>query len=191
MRALKRRLTALSDTSAEPAIASRLMDLAWSSQFGEDDYDAAEPGPSGAARAVRPSMRLLAASAGSALAAVGMVAFLLGSAGAPPARKVTPSVDSYLLQHSYDAGQAPASSSSASVPVTGFRNGAQIAGPALGRPEQFGSGPVAVFAGAGAAASPAASPSAAASPAMSPSAAAGPAGTASSSPRPMVSQRSG
>ncbi len=108
MRALKRRLTALSDTSAEPAIASRLMELAWTSQQGEDDYDLTAAGPSGAARSVRPGVRLLAASAGSALAAVGMVAFLLGSTGAAPARKVTPSVDSYLLQHSYDAGQAPA-----------------------------------------------------------------------------------
>ena len=195
MRALKRRLTSLADTSAEPAIAGRLIELAWTGQLGEDDCDLAEPAPSSAGRALRPGMRLLAASAGSALAAVGVMAFLLGSTGSPHAPKVTPSVDSYLLQHSYDAGQAPASSDPASAPASGHRHGAQVAGPALGRPGQFGPGPAAALAGSGAAASPGPSSSAAAIPAGAGRASSRsgtshhPAGR--SSARPMVSQPPG
>ncbi len=184
MRALKRRLTALSDTSAEPAIASRLIELAWTSEPALDDDPFGGAGPS---RAVRPGVRMLAASAGSALAAVGMMAFLLGSTGSPPAPKVTPSVDSYLLQHAYDAGQAPASSTPATAPASGYRHGARVAGAALGRPQQYVSGPVTAFAANGAVTgSPAVSPTA-----VSPSARPGGSGAASSSPAPMVSQRPG
>ncbi len=47
--------------------------------------------------------------------------------------RVTPSVDSYLRQHAYDAGQAPAGS----APVTGPARAGQrtrLAGPVPGRP---------------------------------------------------------
>ena len=128
----------------------------------------AADGPHGQAHAFRPGMRLLAASAGCALAAVGTMAFLLGSTGGSPAPRITPSVDSYLLQHAYDAGQAPASSGPATAPAPGRSNGSnsgRVAGPALGRPEPSGPGPVAAFVASGAttgspSSSPAASPSA-------------------------------
>lgn len=161
MRALKRRLTALGDSVAEPAIASRLMELARASRPAADDLDLAfagsfgSPGPSrpsGPSRQARPAARLLAASAGAALAAVGVMAFLLGSSNGAPAPAVTPSVDSYLLQHAYDAGQAAAGSAPVVAPAGGLRHGARVAGPALGRPEQFGPGPAALFAASGAAA---------------------------------------
>ena len=115
MRALKRRLTALGDTCAESAIASRLIELA----RGEEHAPAGFVGTSASwpladlrpatvrvARQIRPGWKLATGSAGSALIAIAFAAFLLGNGSSgPPAPKVTPSVDSYLLQHSYDVGQ--------------------------------------------------------------------------------------
>lgn len=185
MRALKRRLTALGDTSAEPAIAGRLIELARTSQPAGYDVGLSADGPPDVpspSRAVSPRVRLLAASAGCALAAVGTMAFLLGSTGGQPAPRVTPSVDSYLMQHAYDAGQAPAGSAPpsapASVPKQGTWNGVSLPGSFGQHEQQFGLGPAAI--------SPSGSASghAAASPAASPAA-------ASSSPSPMVSQRPG
>lgn len=183
MRALKRRLTALGETSAEPAIARRLIELAMMSQPGPEDFDFdldfAANGPAGHARSGRPGIRLLAASAGCALAAVGTMAFLLGSTPGSPAPRVTPSVDSYLLQHAYDAGQAPAGSGPATTPAPAYAHSRSITGPALGRPEQSGPGPVAAFAASGAA-----SVSPSVSPAASP-------GAARTSPSPVASHRPG
>jgi anti-sigma factor RsiW len=158
MRALKRRLTALGDTVAEPAIASRLMELARISRPAADDLDftfarsfgsSASSAQSDSSHPARLGARLLAATASAALAAVGLVAFLLGSANGAAEPKVTPSVDTYLLQHAYDAGQAAAGSTSVTAPASGLRHGARVAGPALGRPEQFGPGPAAPFAPSG------------------------------------------
>jgi len=149
MRALKRRLTALGETSAEPAITGRLIELA-----GRDHgATAAAPMPSPARmpqlgwaaewgpRLIAQSWRTAAASAGGALLAIGAVAFLLGNAAEPPAPKVTPSVDSYLLEHAYDAGQARAGS----PPVTGYAparqgQGTGQSGPGLVGPGQPASG---------------------------------------------------
>ena len=116
MRALKRRLTALGETSTDDAIAGRLIDLAQSDQAR---LPGAVLGPVRPGRARRreagQAWRVTASSAGSVIAVIGIAAFLLGnSAAAPPAPKVTPSVDSYLLQHAYDAGQEPAVSGSGS-----------------------------------------------------------------------------
>jgi hypothetical protein len=118
MRALKRRLIALGETSAEPAIASRLIELA-----SADRSAAAVPLPAATGlahlglagdlghRLLTRSWRLAAASACGSLIAIGVVAFLLGNGGtATPVPEVTPSVDSYLIQHAYDAGQARAGS---------------------------------------------------------------------------------
>ena len=180
MRALKRRLTALGDTSDDSAIAGRLIEL------GRGDQPA-EAGPMHGALSTRPSqlglaergprqimqgLRMAAGSAGGALLAIGLFAFLLGNTDSqPPAPKVTPSVDSYLLQHTRDAGEAPAGS----VPVTraaqapAASRGYAAAAPGLPSPEQF-SRRLAVLAGVaspGPVASAAARPvaSAAASPA--------------------------
>jgi hypothetical protein len=126
MRALKRRLTALNDSSDNAAIAGRLIELVRSEQgsFGRSG-PARWPGERGKVRV--PGRRLImpgwmrqtqitrgwpmaAGSAVTALAAVGCTAFVLGSTAAiPPVPRVTPSVDSYVLQHAYDAGQQPAS----------------------------------------------------------------------------------
>ncbi len=119
MRALKRRLTALGDTCAESPIAGRLIELARDQAgpaggaFSLAPWPAAafDPQPGGALRPARLGWKIATGSATGALLAVGVIAFLLGNASVtPPVPKVTPSVDSYLVQHGYDAGQAPAGS---------------------------------------------------------------------------------
>jgi putative zinc finger protein len=149
MRALKRRLTALGETSADSAIAGRLIELGRSDQSApvgavhsslskqRSQLDLAAPrGP----RQIVQGLRMAAGSAGSALLAIGIIAFLLGNTDSdPPAPKVTPSVDSYLLQHTRDAGEAPAGSG----PVTGAtqppagQQSAAVTEPGLPNPEQF------------------------------------------------------
>jgi hypothetical protein len=119
MRALKRRLTALGETCAEAPIASRLIELARSNAGSAGPVrDSASWPPAEmrsmtlrTARQTRTGWKVATGSAGSALIAIAFAAFLLGNvSSAPPAPKVTPSVDSYLLQHSYDAGQEPGGS---------------------------------------------------------------------------------
>jgi Putative zinc-finger len=131
MRALKRRLTALGDTCAESSIAGRLIEFARGDQaiqasgiFRAASLPAEASGPQpGRGGRQGPGWKIATGSATSALLAIGAIAFLLGNAGGqPPAPKVVPSVDSYLLQHSYDAGQAPAS---ATTPVGGTSAGGQ------------------------------------------------------------------
>jgi hypothetical protein len=197
MRALKRRLTALGETSADSAIAGRLIEL------GRDD----EGGPASAVRGslrarsaqpgladrgprqIRQGLRMAAGSAGGALLAIGLFAFLLGSTDSqPPAPKVTPSVDSYLLQHAYDAGEAPAWSG----PVTGSAQaspgpqGSAAAVPGLPSREQF-SRRLAVMVGW---ASPSPVTSATASPVASAAASPVPASPGARSPAPHVASHS-
>jgi anti-sigma factor RsiW len=124
MRALKRRLTALGDASTEPAIASKLIELA---RCDEAVSAGALPwvAPTGIAHARRTgdwgsgvlprTWRLAAASAGASLITIGVLTFMLGNGEThPPAPKITPSFDSYLMQHAFDAGQAPGSTPAAS-----------------------------------------------------------------------------
>jgi hypothetical protein len=140
MRAIKRRLTALGETSAEPAIAGRLIELAQDNQDGVPPGDVLAPSQRLTAQAgraadwgsrlVAQSWRIAAGSAGGALLSIGVVAFLLGNgASQPPVPQVTPSVDSYLIEHAYDVGQAPAGA----PPGAGSQR-AGPAGPALARP---------------------------------------------------------
>lgn len=146
MRALKRRLTALGDASAEPGIASKLIELA---RCDEAISARALPwaAPTGIAQARRNAdwgsgvlpraWRLAAASAGASLITIGVLAFMLGNGDThPPVPKITPSVDSYLMQHAFDAGQAPGSTPVASdSPATpGSSLGVDAGHAGLGRP---------------------------------------------------------
>ena len=118
MRALKRRLTALGDGSAEPAIASRLIELAHCDEavppgelprVAQTGIAHASRSADWGSRVLARTWRLAAASAGASLITIGVLAFMLGSGETqPPVPKVTPSVDSYLTQHLFDAGQRPA-----------------------------------------------------------------------------------
>lgn len=122
LRALKRRMTALGDTSASSAITGRLIEIARS----DEDLLARRPHLSSAAqhafpatgsalgmRQARPGWMLAAGTAGMALAAIGAAAFMLGGVQSAPAPRITPAVDTYWPQHDYDIGQAPAATSGA------------------------------------------------------------------------------
>jgi hypothetical protein len=136
MRALKRRLTALGDTCGESPIAGRLIELARDDQgtaaagagFGATSWSAAacDPRPGRGVRQTRPGWKIATGSATGALLAIGVIAFLLGNVSAePPAPKITPSVDSYLLQHSRDwPGEEPAGSTPSGLASGGQAGGA-------------------------------------------------------------------
>jgi hypothetical protein len=139
LRALKRRMTALGDSAANTGIASRLMELPRS------DQDLAAP-PARAAWAGLPApaglgsrqpwltWRIATGSAGSALLAIGVVAFILGGGGGAqqdrPVPRVTPAVDAYWTEHIFDTGQLPGTAGGARqsvLPVPGVSGG--IGGP--------------------------------------------------------------
>jgi hypothetical protein len=117
LRALKRRMTALGENSADSAIVGRLIELArtdadlvgrttrsWAASWSSPPVPAAAWGR----HQLRSGWLLAAGSAGMALTAIGAAAFMLGGAAPAPAPKVTPAVETYWLQHGYDTGQAPA-----------------------------------------------------------------------------------
>jgi Putative zinc-finger len=117
LRALKRRMSALGDTSADSAIAGRLIELgrsdqdlfapaapAWPAHWPELPAD----GSTWGRHQIRSGWMMAAGSAGVALAAIGAAAFMLGGVQPAPAPRVTPAFDTYSLQHDYDVGQAPA-----------------------------------------------------------------------------------
>lgn len=161
LRALKRRMTALGETSADSAMAGRLIEL------GRADQDLFAPAArpawpahwpaqsaagSGWGRHQRSSWILAAGSAGMAVAAIGVAAFMLGGIQPAPAPRVTPAVDTYWPQHHYDMGQAPAARLDPAGPAS-----ARPAVSASARPAVDTSAQPAVGASAGASARPAAS----------------------------------
>ena len=203
MRALKRRLTALGDACGDAPIASRLIELARSDHgaLAAGVYSTA-PWPAaafaaqqgGGSRNTRLGWKIATGSATSALLAIGAIAFLLGSvSGEPPTPKVTPSVDSYLLQHSRDAGQEPARSASAGGTSAGSQPGgstywSQLVTPVMLDPRRPGTAqlgplaePVRPFPGTTTWPGPVASATVSPAPAGSPSAS--PVGSASAAPR--------
>lgn len=126
MRALKRRLTSLGEPESDDAIASRLIDLGRSDQVlsAATRYQAGQVTVDGQPlrqRVFGQAWGIAAGAAGSVVVAIGVAAFMLGSSSAAPAvPKVVPSVDSYLLQHAYDAGEEPAGSA---TPAPGSNGG--------------------------------------------------------------------
>ena len=121
LRALKRRMTALGDSAADTAIAGRLIERAKSEPELVPDLPGAaqwqQLPPSvpdlrwrlSRPRQAWPVWRIATGGAGAGLVAVGLLAFMLGGGqGAHPIPKVSPAVDSYWTQHSFDTGQKPA-----------------------------------------------------------------------------------
>ncbi|MDR2984301.1 MAG: zf-HC2 domain-containing protein [Nocardiopsaceae bacterium] len=203
MRALKRRLIAFGQTSAEPPITGRLIELGqrdeWTvgPRFGAASWLAAFPdrAPGHKSRQNRPAWKIASGSATGAMLAIGIAAFLLGNASsAPPAPKITPSVDSYLLQHSFDAGQEPAGSAAANgaTPTGGQPGSAQywMSGQTPAGLDPYRPGhveqlvPLAEQGGSAGGSGPSAGPvaSAPASPSPATSASASPAASAATSP---------
>jgi hypothetical protein len=110
LRALKRRMTAFGDSSGDAAIAGRLMELARSDtdRFTATARSRWQPPLGQHGFGSRPSWfswRVATGSAGSALLVIGVIAFMLGGTQPDlPVPKVTPAVDAYWTQHSYDTG---------------------------------------------------------------------------------------
>jgi hypothetical protein len=130
IRALKRRMTELSDSTAEESIAGRLIELGRSDQdfatqiigdppFGRTAWQPQLTQLDSWPKHSRLSWRVATGSAGTVLLTLGVLAFMLG--GSQPERpvpKVIPAVDVYWQQHSYDTGQEPADGDAASHSTT-------------------------------------------------------------------------
>lgn len=129
LRVLKRRMVALGDSAADSAIAGRLIERARSDQdlvavaAGQpprDDFgwlDRSRPVAGLGARQTWLTWRFATGSASTALAAIGVLAFMLGgSATGQPVPRVSPAVDSYWMQHSNDTGQRWATGAQARKP---------------------------------------------------------------------------
>jgi anti-sigma factor RsiW len=109
LRALKRRMNALGETAADAGLTRRLMGVA----------SLPAPGSAGtrlSAREVRPAWYVTVGAAAAVLVGVGAAAFLAGGGGQPPEPRVTPAVDSYVLQHDLMTGVAPVSPASPASP---------------------------------------------------------------------------
>jgi hypothetical protein len=119
LRALKRRMTALGQTSTDPMFTGRLIERAmsapgWTPGFAPAAADFAAWGD----RSGVPIWKVAAASLGAALISVGAAAFLLGGTrSAAPGPVVTPAVDVYWLEHNYDTGQVPAAQPTPAIPA--------------------------------------------------------------------------
>lgn len=116
LRAIKRRMVALGESAADGALPGRVVQLARMSGNRPGRLAHLAPrltGP-GSARGWwprpggGPGLLVAGGGAGAVVAALGLTAFLLGGQRAAPAPRVTPAVDAYWLQHSYDVGQVPA-----------------------------------------------------------------------------------
>jgi hypothetical protein len=127
LRALKRRMHSLGEAMVDAALTGRLMAV------GATD----EPGPwppraPWRSRTGSSAPRLLAAGIlASAVAGLGAAAFYAGGDQHVPGPRVTPAVDTFLIQHDNVTGEvpvAPASSGPASAPGSG----AASSGPASG-----------------------------------------------------------
>lgn len=112
LRVLKRRMVALGDAGADSAIAGRLIERARSGQdlialtAGELDWPPDSRSMGLTARQPWLSWRVATGSASTAIAAIGVLAFMLGGAPAGrPVPKVSPAVDAYWMQHNNDTGQ--------------------------------------------------------------------------------------
>jgi anti-sigma factor RsiW len=119
LRTLKRRMNALGEAAADAALTRRLIGLAQPSgpaaQGGQLRWPrSAAAGPFASAqrgREVRPSWYVAFGATAVVLVGVGTAAFLAGGGSrAQPVPKVTPAVDTYVLQHDLMNGIVPANS---------------------------------------------------------------------------------
>jgi anti-sigma factor RsiW len=118
LRTLKRRMNALGEAAADAALTRRLIGLA---QPGV----AASPGPSGplswpasqplgsgrSGRDVRHAWYVAAGATAVVLVGVGTAAFLAGGGTGQPGPRVSPAIDTYVLQHDLMDGVTPLTSS--------------------------------------------------------------------------------
>jgi anti-sigma factor RsiW len=117
LRALKRRMTALGELVADSAIAGRLIERARSEAGLVAHFPGNAPWSLSSMPTVRwlrqpwsrqswSGWRIVTGSAGTALVAIGVLAFMLGGGqGQRPVPRVTPAVDAYWMKHLNDTGQ--------------------------------------------------------------------------------------
>ena len=120
LRTLKRRMNALGEAAADAALMRRLIGLA--SPEGTSAGDAgAEPAspwprqpaaspftPANGPREFRPSWYVTLGATAVVVVGVGTAAFLAGGETSQPEPRVTPAVDTYMLQHELMTGAVPA-----------------------------------------------------------------------------------
>lgn len=117
LRTLKRRMNALGEAAADAGLTRRLMGLAQPSGAGLhggqarwSQLAAAGSFPSHAGRELRPSWYVAFGATAVVLVGVGTAAFLAGGSREQPEPRVTPAVDTYVLQHDLMTGVVPAGS---------------------------------------------------------------------------------
>ncbi len=117
LRTLKRRMNALGEAAADSALTRRLMGLAQPSgaglQGGQARWShmaAAGSVTSRGGRELRPSWYVAFGATAVVLVGVGTAAFLAGGSREQPEPRVTPAVDTYVLQHDLMTGVVPVGS---------------------------------------------------------------------------------
>ena len=120
LRALKRRMNALGEAAADSGLTRRLMGLAqpgsptgpgqpgatpWSRLGAVGSLAAAHAG-----RELRPAWYVTFGATAVVLVGVSTAAFLAGGGTDQPGPRVTPAVDTYLMQHDIVSGVAPVTS---------------------------------------------------------------------------------
>ena len=117
LRTLKRRMNALGEAAADSALTRRLMGLAQPSgaglQGGQARWShmaAAGSFTSHGGRELRPSWYVAFGATAVVLVGVGTAAFLAGGSREQPEPRVTPAVDTYVLQHDLMTGVVPVGS---------------------------------------------------------------------------------
>jgi anti-sigma factor RsiW len=117
LRTLKRRMNALGEAAADSALTRRLMGLAQPSGAGLQGGQArwshmatAGAFTSHGGRELRPSWYVAFGATAVVLVGVGTAAFLAGGSREQPEPRVTPAVDTYVLQHDLMTGVVPAGS---------------------------------------------------------------------------------
>ena len=117
LRILKRRMNALGEAAADSALTRRLMGLAQPSgaglQGGQARWShmaAAGSFTSHGGRELRPSWYVAFGATAVVLVGVGTAAFLAGGSREQPEPRVTPAVDTYVLQHDLMTGVVPVGS---------------------------------------------------------------------------------
>jgi anti-sigma factor RsiW len=103
LRTLKRRMNALGEAAADAELTRRLMGLASLPAASSAGRAPSHP----AAREVKPAWYITVGATAVVLVGVGAAAFLAGGGGQQPEPRVTPAVDSYVLQHDLMTGVDP------------------------------------------------------------------------------------
>jgi anti-sigma factor RsiW len=120
LRTLKRRMNALGEAAADSGLMRRLMGLAPPGGPAPPGQGSPSPWPERAAagllsasggRDVRPAWYVALGAAAAVLVGIGTAAFLAGGDADQPEPRVTPAVDTYVLQHDLMIGAVPATSS--------------------------------------------------------------------------------